>query len=83
MDMKTRKHRESVNSGFKPVSIFLHPGDEEMLDDFFSRHRNLKKGAFYRDAIMDAMLRYDRAAGEREAIRAGRTQIDPSLVKGA
>ncbi|WP_020613247.1 hypothetical protein [Sediminispirochaeta bajacaliforniensis] len=65
------------------VSAILRKGDREAMEAFFKRNHHLKKGDFYRDAIIDAMLRYDRAAGEREAILAGRTQIDPSMVKGA
>ena len=74
---------KTAENGYANFSVYLRGGDREAMDKFFARHRHLKKGDFYRDAIMDAMLRYDRAAGEREAIRAGRTQIDPSLVKGA
>ena len=81
--METKNSHKSGQGGFKGFSVYLQPGDQEALDRFFDRHRHLKKGDFYRDAIMDAMLRYDRAAGEREAILAGRTQIDPSMVRGA
>lgn len=81
--MKTSKIQKSGEIGFKAISIYLHEGDQELIDAFFSRHRQLKKGDFYRDAILEAMDRFDAIAEEREAIRSGRTQIDPALVREA
>lgn len=81
--MKTIENRGIGASGYTNLSIFFREGDREAMDAFFSRHRQLKKGDFYRDAILEAMERFDAIAEEREAIRSGRTQIDPALVREA
>lgn len=65
------------------LSVFYQDGDRKVIAQFFEAHPHLKRGDFYRDSIIDAIQRYASETDESAAIAAGRTQIDPSLVKGA
>ena len=64
----------------------LSEHDREALNLFFSRNPSIKRADFYCDAIMGALARYEAGsptARDDALIAAGRTQIDPSLVREA
>ena len=88
MDNKDVKHfyrHSNGESSYHSISPYFRDGDREVIVQFFRKHRHIKRCDFYRDAIMSALARYNSdspTACEDALIAAGRTQIDPSLVKG-
>lgn len=86
MDNKAVKHfysHSNGESGYHSISPYFRDGDREVIARFFKEHRHIKRCDFYRDAIIDAIQRCAAKTDEKAAIAAGRTQIDPSLVRGA
>ena len=88
MDNKAVKHfysHPNGESGYHSISPYFRDGDREAIALFFRKHRHIKRCDFYRDAIMAAIARHEAdspTARDDALIAAGRTQIDPSLVKG-
>ena len=84
--MKHFYSHSNGKSGYHSISPYFRDGDREVIAQFFRKHRHIKRCDFYRDAIMGALARYEAGsptARDDALIAAGRTQIDPSLVKGA
>jgi predicted transcriptional regulator len=70
----------SASTRYTSFAVILEDGDKDSIDDFFETH-NRKRARFFRDAIIEKIEREEQIEREREAIRAGRSQVDPMLLE--
>lgn len=68
--------RTNDNSGFAGINIRRKRGDKDVIDRFFVEHQEIKRGDFFRDAIIEKIERENEIERERQRIREGRTQVD-------
>ena len=79
--MTGRFEPKKAETNYFTVSMLITPEDRQRIDSFFRANKGLKKAHFYTAAIMTAINLHEKTEHEREAIRAGRSQISPSLLE--
>ena len=67
--MKTSDGHSIGENGYTSISPYLRTGDREVIEAFFRENRRLKRGDFYRDAILSAIAQHGQTVANRESIK--------------
>lgn len=73
-------NKKGLRAVFQNGKVRVEKTDPELEEArrFFEEHPEIERETFCRQATMREIARYR----EQEAIAAGRTQVDPALLKG-
>ena len=81
--MKTSNSHSIGGNGYTSISPYFQTGDREVIEAFFRENRRLKRGDFYRDAILSAIAQHGQTVANRESIKGtGISTASPSQERG-